>query len=221
MSSPDETKDMQSFSYSQLYSEIEPVFKTLCDKVGIRNKIVLQISRDTKKLGHFTVHPIYGPCHEISISGNYFHRGGKGVLTTLLHECVHAINSENGVKDASGPKNEVHNKDFRKEAEKVGLFYKGPRSMEHGYSMVKFTDESIERWRPELDIITKILDNLDIKEIKEETKKPKKKTKRIYVCLECDTLIQIAFIKKDVLNLIRCRCGGYIMEDFIQVIIEV
>jgi DNA-directed RNA polymerase subunit RPC12/RpoP len=208
MSSPDEIKDMEQFKYSQLYTEIEPVFQTLCNKVGIKNKIVLHISRDTKKFGHFTTYAVYGSSHEINISANYFQRGGKELLNTLLHECVHAINSENGIKDTS---KKIHNKHFKSTSEKVGMFCSN-RCTKLGYSNTKFTDESIEQWRPELDIITQILERLDIKEIKEKTKKAKKSDKRVYECIKCDTNIPIAFISKDVLELIRCKCGGNIIE---------
>ena len=207
-----ETEENIDFKYSNAYREFEPLFETLCNKVGIKKKIVLIISRDTTKFGHFTTYAIYDEKHhEINISANYFRRGAVELLNTFLHELVHAINFQNGIKDTSR-NGYYHNKHFKKTSEKFGMYYISENEdKKHGYSNTKFTDESIRQWSEELDIITNILKNLDVAEEPKKVKIIKKK--KGYQCVECDKVFDTVFIKQSILDNIQCICGGKIQKE--------
>lgn len=56
--------------------------------------------------------------YEINISAEGLNRPIEAILCTLVHECVHLYHLENGIKDTS---QKIHNKNFKREAERVGL----------------------------------------------------------------------------------------------------
>lgn len=57
---------------------------------------------------------------EINLSAEFMNGGIYEVSSTLIHEMVHALNSQRGVKDCN-PKTQNHNKHFRELAEQSGL----------------------------------------------------------------------------------------------------
>ena len=208
-----ETEENIDFKYSNAYREFEPLFETLCNKVGIKKKLVLIISRDTTKFGHFTTYPIYDneKNHEINISANYFKKGAVELLNTFLHELVHAINFQNGIKDTSR-NGHYHNKHFRKTSEKFGMYYIATKEdTTHGFSNTKFTDDSIKQWTEELNTITNILQKIDIAEVSKKVKIVKKK--KGFKCVGCERIFDTLQAKKSILLYIRCECGGKLQKE--------
>jgi len=76
----------------------------------------------SRSLGHF--HEFGITCegeneHEINIAYETFEYGHEAVCNVMLHEMVHLANFQQGIKDCSD--RQYHNKNFKKEAERVGL----------------------------------------------------------------------------------------------------
>lgn len=73
---------------------------------------------EKRKKGHETKDKeVY---REINIVAEYLNEGIYRVSETLLHEMVHALNLQRGVKDCN-PKTQNHNKKFKELAEQIGL----------------------------------------------------------------------------------------------------
>lgn len=72
-----------------------------------------------------------GNLAEINLSAE--HLSASDVAEVLLHELAHAENAATGVKDCSGA---VHNKRFKKMAERVGLLVKG-RTRDLGFGVTE------------------------------------------------------------------------------------
>ena len=76
--------------------------------------------------------------YEINISAEGLSRSMEEILCTLVHEMVHEYHLENGIKDTS---QKIHNKNFKKEAERVGLHVE--RGQGVGFGCTSPTDEFI------------------------------------------------------------------------------
>ena len=119
------------------------------------------VSRKTSKweLGYITVSKVWvekkpedGPAegeecpdeyvpetrYEINISAEGLNRSMEEILCTLVHECVHLYHFENNIKDTS---QKIHNKNFKHEAERVGLHVE--RGQGVGFGCTSPTEEFI------------------------------------------------------------------------------
>jgi len=101
-------------------------------------------------MGHFTHAKLWKAgdeaFHEIMISANYFERGARAVLGTLLHETAHSIDLLNGIQGVTG--DGYHNKRFKATAEALGLTITQAKGI--GWSVTEVSDECAERWSEEL-----------------------------------------------------------------------
>jgi len=93
-----------------------------------KTMIVIQSIGKKPCYGFFTVGKMWKDStdkefHEITIGAEYLNRNVYGICVTLLHEMVHAINSQLGIVDTSA-NYKYHNKKFREQAELVGLVCK-------------------------------------------------------------------------------------------------
>lgn len=68
--------------------------------------------------------------YEINISAEGLARPIEEILCTLVHECVHLYHLVNDIKDCS---QKIHNKVFKREAERVGLLVERGQGVGYGY----------------------------------------------------------------------------------------
>jgi hypothetical protein len=108
-------------------------------------------------MGHFTHAKIWKAgednFHEIMVSANYFERGARAVLGTLLHEVAHSLDLQNGIQGVTG--DGYHNKKFKATAEALGLTITNAQGI--GWSVTEVSDECAERWAEALALIENAL----------------------------------------------------------------
>lgn len=85
--------------------------------------VSLTIQESRGAYGHVTCSQSWissrGDTRELNISANYLNRDIVEVVATLIHECSHIYNLNNGIRDCSN-NNVYHNKKFKKTAEELG-----------------------------------------------------------------------------------------------------
>ena len=69
--------------------------------------------------------------YEINISAEGLNRPVEEVLCTLAHEMVHLYDLVNDIKDCS---QKIHNKNFKREAERIGLIVERGQGVGYGYT---------------------------------------------------------------------------------------
>lgn len=122
----------------ELYKAFDAANKELWED-GLPRPMII-VSRKSKKheLGYITVNKVWKPVeedeegtnqaeyrYEINISAEALERPIEEIVGILIHEMVHLFNNVHEIKDMS--MGQVHNKNFKKEAERVGLeVSKGP-----------------------------------------------------------------------------------------------
>ena len=110
------------------------------------------------------------PIHEVAVTSTTIRRGARSLLTTLLHESVHALAKARGVKDTSR-QGRWHNLKFVELAGEYGLVYPhrypndedtSPRKRGKympddriGYSSVVLPDHALIRYQGVLDLLIK------------------------------------------------------------------
>jgi hypothetical protein len=108
-------------------------------------------------MGHFTHAKIWKSgednFHEIMISANYFERGARAILGTLLHEVAHSLDLQAGIKGVSG--DGYHNQKFKATAEALGLTITQAKGI--GWSNTEVSDECANRWSEALALIEQAL----------------------------------------------------------------
>jgi hypothetical protein len=108
-------------------------------------------------MGHFTHAKLWKAgdeaFHEIMISANYFTRGARAVLGTLLHETAHSLDLQAGIQGVTG--DGYHNKKFKATAEALGLTITQAQGI--GWSVTDVSDECAERWAEALALIENAL----------------------------------------------------------------
>jgi len=77
---------------------------------------------------------------EINFSAEYLNRPVKDMFRTLIHELVHAFNSQSGIRDYSG--HGYHNSKFKTKCEEVGLTVQY-RCKKYGWSDLTITEGGI------------------------------------------------------------------------------
>ena len=119
--------------------------------------------------------------YEINITANNLNRPSVNIMGTLLHEMVHYYNKLNNIRDAS---NNVHNKKFKQEAERVGLIV--TKGKPNGWGYTECGDELKEF------ILNEIKPNDDafsyfrcVAKGSTTPVKPRKKNVFKYVCPSC------------------------------------
>jgi hypothetical protein len=83
------------------------------------------------------------------ISAEYFPRGARAILGTLLHETAHSLDLQAGIQGVTG--DGYHNKKFKQTAEALGLTITQAKRI--GWSNTEVSDECAERWGEALALI--------------------------------------------------------------------
>ena len=115
------------------------------------------------------------PVSEINLVAENLHREPNDVLETLLHEMAHYWNSSNDIKDCSS---KVHNKHFKRAAEKFGLIVE--KTEKRGWSKTSLdlsAIKAIEELQPKTELY-QIFRNIPLKP------KPEPKTINLAVGIE-------------------------------------
>lgn len=142
---------------SGIVTALEGAHSIIREKTGAPRATILVTRKTGRTMGHFT------PWHawkagddsfqEIMISANYFERGARAVLGTLLHETAHSIDTQAGIKGVSG--DGYHNQKFKATAEALGLTITQAKGI--GWSVTEVSDECAERWSDALALIESAL----------------------------------------------------------------
>lgn len=135
--------------------------------------------------------------YEINVCAEYLNRPFEDVCETLLHEMVHLWCLQNQIKDTSRG-NAYHNKKYKEEAEKHGLF--ADHHPTYGWTITKLNEEA-RVMVSELD--NKCFQLHRTKEVKMK-KGGSKQSSRKYVCPECGIIVRAT----KVVNIIcgDCQC---------------
>ena len=160
-----------------------------------------------RTLGHFTCEKTWRDkndvdneetsYYEINIDPRWFcNRTPEEVVETLLHEMCHYANKIDGVKDCNG---NIHNKKFKKLAERVGLIVEKGKSVGWGYTSL--SDELMEYIKEEINPDETAFEYFRAGAKKpDDTKKPRKKNMFAYTCPDCGQTVKG---KRD----ITVKCG--------------
>ncbi len=153
---------------SGIVTALESAHAMIQEKTGAPRATILVTRKTGRTMGHFTHAKLWKAgeesFHEIMISANYFTRGARAVLGTLLHEVAHSLDLANGIQGVTG--DGYHNKRFKATAEALGLTITQAKGI--GWSVTDVSDECAERWAQELRLIE---DALGVRADAEEGKK--------------------------------------------------
>lgn len=142
---------------SGIVSALEGAHSIIREKTGAPRVTILVTRKTGRTMGHFTHSKLWKAgeeqFHEIMVSANYFERGARAVLGTLLHEVAHSIDAQNGIQGVSG--DGYHNKKFRATAEALGLTITQAKGI--GWSVTEVSDECANRWADALALIESAL----------------------------------------------------------------
>jgi len=142
---------------SGIVSALEQAHAMIQEKTGAPRATILVTRKTGRTMGHFTHAKIWKAgdeqFHEIMVSANYFERGARAVLGTLLHETAHSLDLQNGIQGVTG--DGYHNKKFKETAEALGLTITQAKGI--GWSVTEVSDECAERWADALALIENAL----------------------------------------------------------------
>lgn len=138
---------------SVIVAALESAHAVIQEKTGAPRATINVARKTGRTMGHFTNAKMWKAgeesFHEIMISANYFERGPRAVLGTLLHEVAHSIDLQNGIQGTSG--DGYHNKKFKATAESLGLTITQAKVI--GWSNTEVSDACAERWAEALALI--------------------------------------------------------------------
>jgi hypothetical protein len=142
---------------STIATALENAHEIIREKTGAPRATILVTRKTGRTMGHFTHAKIWKAgeenFHEIMISANYFERGARAVLGTLLHETAHSLDLQAGIQGVTG--DGYHNKKFKATAEALGLTITNAQGI--GWSVTDVSDECAERWAEALALIENAL----------------------------------------------------------------
>lgn len=142
---------------SGIVGALESAHASIREKTGAPRATILVTRKTGRTMGHFTHATPWvageEKFHEIMISANYFTRGARAVLGTLLHETAHSLDLANGIQGVTG--DGYHNKRFKATAEALGLTITQGKGI--GWSVTEVSDECALRWAEELALIENAL----------------------------------------------------------------
>lgn len=124
---------------------LKKIFRLLNEQIfdNELEDVQIVLSNSSRCYGYYTLNKstwIGNSCgqefhhHEIGISAQYLSSMGRDItslVSTMAHECVHALGEQRGIKTCSR-NNIYHNKRFRDLAEEYGLIVE--HSKQYGYS---------------------------------------------------------------------------------------
>lgn len=138
---------------SVIVAALESAHAVIQEKTGAPRATINVARKTGRTMGHFTHAKLWKAgeesFHEIMISANYFERGARAVLGTLLHEVAHSIDLQNGIQGTSG--DGYHNQKFKATAESLGLTITQAKGI--GWSITEVSDACAERWAEALALI--------------------------------------------------------------------
>ena len=138
---------------SGIVQALEGAHALIQEKTGAPRATILVNRKPGRTMGHFTHAKMWKAgeesFHEIMVSANYFERGARAVLGTLLHEVAHSIDLQNGIQGTSG--DGYHNQKFKATAESLGLTITQAKGI--GWSLTEVSDACAERWAEALALI--------------------------------------------------------------------
>jgi hypothetical protein len=173
---------------SGIVTALEEAHASIREKTGAPRATILVTRKTGRTMGHFTHAKIWKAgeeqFHEIMVSANYFERGARAVLGTLLHETAHSLDLQAGILGVTG--DGYHNKKFKATAEALGLTITQAKGI--GYSVTEVGDECANRWADELALIENAMALMADSEAGQAGKKGRNKN----------------------LHSARCGCGGVI-----------
>ena len=147
------TTTRKTENLSIITEALESAHALIQEKTGAPRATILVTRKTGNTMGHFThARPwISGDdsFHEIMISAEYFTRGARALLGTLLHETAHSLDLQNGIQGVTG--DGYHNKKFKATAEALGLTITQAKRI--GWSNTEVSDECAERWSEALALI--------------------------------------------------------------------
>lgn len=147
----------KSENLSGIVTALEGAHAIIQEKTGAPRATILVTRKTGRTMGHFTHAKMWkageDSFHEIMISANYFERGARAVLGTLLHEVAHSLDLQNGIQGVTG--DGYHNKKFKATAEALGLTITQAKGI--GWSNTEVSDECAERWSDALALIESAL----------------------------------------------------------------
>ena len=142
---------------SGIVTALESAHAMIQEKTGAPRATILVTRKTGRTMGHFTHAKLWKAgeesFHEIMISANYFERGARAVLGTLLHETAHSLDLQAGIQGVTG--DGYHNKRFKATAEALGLTITQAKGI--GWSVTEVSDECAERWAEALALIENAL----------------------------------------------------------------
>ena len=141
-----QTATKKTENLSIITEALESAHALIQEKTGAPRATILVTRKTGNTMGHFThAKPwISGEdsFHEIMISAEYFPRGARAILGTLLHETAHSLDLQAGIQGVTG--DGYHNKKFKATAEALGLTITQAKRI--GWSNTEVSDECAERW---------------------------------------------------------------------------
>lgn len=142
---------------SGIVTALESAHALIQEKTGAPRATILVTRKTGRTMGHFTHAKLWKAgeesFHEIMISANYFERGARAVLGTLLHETAHSLDLQAGIQGVTG--DGYHNRKFKQTAEALGLTITQAKGI--GWSVTEVSDECAERWAEALALIENAL----------------------------------------------------------------
>ena len=166
---------------SGIVQALEGAHALIQEKTGAPRATILVTRKTGRTMGHFTHAKVWksgeDSFQEIMVSANYFERGARAVLGTLLHEVAHSIDLQNGIQGTSG--DGYHNQKFKATAESLGLTITQAKGI--GWSVTEVSDACAERWAEALALIE---NGLALMADAEQGKKAGGRTKNLKVA-EC------------------------------------
>jgi hypothetical protein len=147
------TTTRKTENLSIITEALESAHALIQEKTGAPRATILVTRKTGNTMGHFThARPwVSGEdsFHEIMVSAEYFTRGARAILGTLLHETAHSLDLQNGIQGVTG--DGYHNKKFKATAEALGLTITQAKRI--GWSNTEVSDECAERWGEALALI--------------------------------------------------------------------
>ena len=137
---------------------------------------------------------------EINFSAEYLNRPIKDMFETMIHELVHAYNSQNKIKDCSS--NQYHNKNFKNKCETVGLTVEKTK---FGWSETSITPNGIADKLFKKQKISKTVFNYARKEL---AKKPAKEGKLKKYSCNCSPAKNIRWGRSEDPNILCRDCDS-------------
>lgn len=196
-----QTSSLKTENLSGITRALELAHEIIRKETGAPRATILVTRKTGRTMGHFTHAEIWKAgeesFREIMISANYFSRGARAILGTLLHETAHSLDLQAERRGVTG--DGYHNKIFKATAESLGLTITNAQGI--GWSVTEVSDECAERWSEALALIENALSLMADSESQAKTKGRNKNL----LSAECSCGHKIR-LSKAVLELARPKC---------------